>query len=291
MKKILVTGANGQVGSELQYLSKNYPDLEFIFTDVAEMDITKTESISAMFAKHQFEYVIHCAAYTAVDKAEENEELAYKINVIGSKNLAQSCTLHHIPLIQLSTDYVYHNSQNTPFKEGDETNPQGVYAKTKLEGDEIALKIHPNTMILRTSWVYSSFGHNFVKTMIKLGNDRDCLNVVFDQIGTPTYARDLAEAILILIDEVEEGELDKSDLSGVFHYSNEGVASWYDFAVAIMELKEIDCDVYPIVSAKYPTPAARPPFSVLDKAKFRDTFGLVIPHWREGLVRCLAAMS
>jgi len=255
MIKILVTGSNGQVGQELNALSAQFENFDFVFVDVADMDITNPESVQAYFSEHNFDYCINCAAFTAVDKAEEAKDLAYAVNVEGVKNLATSCVLHQTQLIQLSTDYVYHNNQNTPFKEGDPTNPQGVYALTKLQGDEMAQKILPMSTVIRTSWVYSTFGHNFVKTMIRLGTERDTLGIIFDQIGTPTYAHDLALAILTIIQKVENSLIDKTEMAGVFHYSNEGVTSWYDFAKAIFRIENIECKVNAIETKDSPTPA------------------------------------
>ena len=291
MASILVTGANGQVGQELQFLASQYPDFQFTFTDVSQLDITDEKGVIDLFQKNKFDYCLNCAAYTAVDKAESDEELAEKINTLGVKHLAQACLLHNTPLIQLSTDYVYHNDQNTPFKEGDPTNPQGVYAKTKLDGDEIALKVHPYAMVLRTSWVYSAYGNNFVKTMIRLGTERDQLGIIFDQIGSPTYARDLADAMLTIITKVEKGAIERGQLGGVFHYSNEGVTSWYDFAMAIFDLEGITCNVKPIETTAYPTPAKRPPFSLLNKGKIKSTFDITIPYWRDSLKSCLAVIK
>lgn len=290
MATILVTGSKGQVGQELQFLAKNTLH-QFIFADVAEMDITNPDAVGPFFKKHQFDYCINCAAYTAVDKAESEVELATKINVDGVKNLAQACLYNNTFLIQLSTDYVYHNDQNTPFKEGDITNPQGVYAQTKLDGDLAALLINVSTMVVRTSWVYSSYGHNFVKTMLRLGKDRDLLNVVFDQIGTPTYARDLAAALLTAVEQMENETTAKSACQGVFHYSNEGITSWYDFAQAIFKLTNTSCTVLPIETVEYPTPAKRPPFSALNKGKIKATLNIRIPHWEDGLERCLEALG
>ncbi len=291
MAKILVTGSNGQVGSELQKLVTNYPSFNFTFVDVADLDITDDAAVQTFFRENAFDYCINCAAFTAVDKAEEAQKIAFQVNVEGPKNLAQAALLHQCQLIQLSTDYVYHNQQNTPFKESDPTSPKSVYASTKLEGDEITQKILPTAMILRTSWVYSTFGHNFVKTMIRLGKERDNLTVVFDQIGTPTYAYDLAKAILTIIDKVQTGSVPSTQLSGIFHYSNEGVTSWYDFATAIFKLENISCKVSPIESKDYPTPAARPPFSLLNKGKIKATFGIEIPHWETSLKACLNALK
>lgn len=289
MKKptILITGAAGQVGNEFRFLATTHTQFDFIFTDVEQLDITNFTETLAFFEQHNPQYTVNCAAYTAVDKAESDVPLATKINVNGARNLARAAQTIGATLVHLSTDYVYHNSQNTPFKEGDKTSPKGVYAKTKLKGDLAALKFCDQALILRTSWVYGSFGNNFVKTMLRLGKEREQLNVVFDQIGTPTYARDLAQAILDVIQKVENQEIDAKILRGVFHYSNEGVTSWYDFTKAIFDIRGIACKVNPIESVQYPTPAARPPFSVLNKAKFRTTFGLNIPHWHDSLIACL----
>ena len=235
-------------------------------------------------------WVINCAAYTAVDKAESEPDRARKVNVTGAKNLAEACAARGIPLIHLSTDYVYHSRQNTPFRESDPVSPKGVYARTKLAGDRAALRTNPLTMVIRTSWVYSAVGQNFLKTMLRLGAERPALNVVADQIGSPTYAPDLAVAILSIIQKVEQGEVAKDSISGIWHYSNEGVASWYDFAQAIFDLQNLPCQLRPIETRDYPTPAQRPPFSVLNKAKIKASFGLQIPHWRESLERCLDAV-
>lgn len=285
MKNILVTGGNGQVGSELQKIAQDQSGYQFYFTDAADLDITDQAAVDSFFGKYNIDWCINCAAYTAVDKAETHSAIAEKVNVDGASILSIAAAKSRGKLIHLSTDYVYHNQQNTPFKEEDKTNPQGVYAATKLAGDHAAMAANPNTCILRTSWVYSSFGHNFVKTMIRLGKERPALRVVFDQIGTPTYARDLANAIIEVIHQVDAGKVDS--WQGIFHYSNEGVTSWYDFAQAIFEIENINCQVSPIESVEYPTPAIRPPFSVLNKGKIKNTFNLTIPHWRTSLVACL----
>lgn len=291
MQNILVTGGNGQVGSELQVVAKNQSTHQFFFTDSNDLDITNEVAVMAYFQKNEIHTCINCAAYTAVDKAESSTEIAKKVNVDGAENLAKACVENGAKLIHLSTDYVYHNQQNTPFKEGDETNPQGVYAQTKLDGDLIAMKTCSNTVILRTSWVYSSFGNNFVKTMLRLGKERDALSVVFDQIGTPTYAKDIAEAIFEIVQSVDNQKVENDDWQGVFHYSNEGVTSWYDFAQAIFDIENIDCHLSPIESVQYPTPAKRPPFSVLNKGKIKAVFDIKIPHWRTSLVDCLEKLK
>lgn len=281
---ILVTGASGQVGSELQFLAKDYPMFSFIFVDKDVLDISNGQAVQHFLEENALDYCINCAAYTAVDKAESDQATASLVNVEGAKNLAIACQQQGCKLVHLSTDYVYHSLQNLPFKETDSTSPKSVYGSTKLEGEQAVLQQQPDSLIIRTSWVYSSFGHNFVKTMLRLGKDRDQLNVIFDQIGSPTYARDLAKAILdILVQKPAE-------FSGIYHYSNEGVCSWYDFAKAIFDLKGINCQVYPIETKDYPTPAQRPAFSLLNKAKIKTTFNLEIPYWRDSLKGCLAIL-
>lgn len=289
---ILITGGKGQVGHCFLEIAARIRGPRFLFVDVQELDITNARAVKSFFKKHpEISWVVNCAAYTAVDKAETEQVLAKKINVVGAKNLADACRERGLPFIHLSTDYVYHNKQNTPFKEGDPESPKGVYAKTKLLGDRAALAANPATMILRTSWVYSAFGNNFVKTMLRFGRERAELRIVFDQIGSPTYAPDLVSAILEIIESINSGRISKEEMRGVFHFSNEGVTSWFDFTAAIFEMKNIGCRVLPIRSAEYPTPAERPPFSVLDKSKIKSLFGVEIPHWRDGLVRCLEILE
>ncbi len=291
MIHILVTGANGQVGSEIRELANNYPDWKFTYIDIEELDLTNRPGVKDFFGEHKFNYCINCAAYTAVDKAESNEALAHKVNATAVKYVAEACRDNGTGLIHLSTDYVYHNDQNTPFKEGDITTPKGVYARTKLEGDLLAQEINPKTLILRTSWVYSSFGENFVKTMLRLGRDKKELSVIFDQIGSPTYATDLAKAMLLIIDKVESGEVPAEKFNDLYHFSNEGVTSWYDFAKTIFSLATIDCVVLPIETKDYPTAAERPPFSLLNKAKIKETFGVEVPYWRDSLKKCLKLLG
>jgi dTDP-4-dehydrorhamnose reductase len=283
---ILVTGANGQVGQELQFLASQFPDFEFVFADRSILDITDNSSVEKLFEENNFTYCVNCAAYTAVDKAEEEQDLARKINTEAVENLAKACKKFGTQFIHISTDYVYHSETiNRPYREDDVTNPQGVYAATKLEGDLIATQLLDTAIVLRTSWVYSSFGNNFVKTMIRLGEKLDNLRVIFDQIGTPTYARDLAYAILKIIEKIESKTV--QNYGGIYHFSNEGVTSWYDFALAIFENQEIEVAVTPIETKDYPTPAKRPHFSLMNKVKICSTFGLEIPHWKEALGSCL----
>lgn len=280
--KVLVSGANGQLGRELQALASEFPELSLLPVDRSTLDIADAEAVARFFENTEFDYCINCAAYTAVDKAEQERELAFAINAQGAANLAKACAQHGVRLLHFSSDYVYHNQENRPLLETDATTPQGAYAQSKLEGDVQVLAANPAALVFRTSWVYSSFGHNFVKTMLRLGAERGALRVVCDQIGTPTYARDIARMSLHLIQSGKAKEQ-----AGIFNYSNEGVCSWYDFALAIFELSRVKCKVEPIPSTAYPTPAARPPFSVLDKGKFKTAFDLEIPYWRESLRDCL----
>lgn len=289
---ILVTGANGQLGQCFRHLAADFPQMQFLFASSAELDISDRAAVKRFFQQYPIRWCINCAAYTAVDKAESEPEQAKRINVTGVKNLAKACAEHHTHLIHFSTDYVYHGKQNEPFREEDPVSPKGVYARTKLAGEKAALNAHPfGLMIIRTSWVYSPFGNNFVKTMLRLGAERDSLSVVFDQIGTPTYAPDLAAAVLQLIEKTQLTEIPVEHLTGIWHYSNEGVASWYDFAQAIFEIRNLPCRLFPIETNEYPTPAQRPPFSVLNKSKIKTRLGIAIPHWRESLVRCLKALE
>ncbi len=287
---ILITGANGQLGQCFRQASAHWPQQTFLFAGSTDLDVSDRAAVRRFFGAVQdkkIRWVVNCAAYTAVDKAESEVEKAKKINVAGIKNLAEACAERGIPLLHFSTDYVYHSRQNTPFLESDPVSPKGVYARTKLAGERAAFRAHPLTMVIRTSWVYSAFGQNFVKTMLRLGRERSVLNVVADQIGSPTYAPDLAEMVLNIIQKVDSGVVTKDAIAGIWHYANEGVASWYDFAAAIFELAHVSCKVLPIATKDYPTPARRPPFSVLDKSKIKAAFGIEIPHWRESLRRCL----
>jgi dTDP-4-dehydrorhamnose reductase len=285
--KVLITGAQGQVGNEFRFLSFTHPQFRFLFTDVDVLDITKPKQVLAFFQKHTPQYVVNCAAYTAVDKAETDAKFATKINVNGARNIAKACKAIGATMVHISTDYVYHNSQNTPFKEDDTVSPKGVYAKTKLRGDKAVLKFNDKSIVIRTSWVYGIYGHNFVKTMLRLGNEKPELGVIFDQIGTATNARDLAKAILHIIADNHNGKVEPEHAYGIFHYSNEGVMSWFDFTKAIFEIRGIGCKVNPIETAQYPTPAKRPPFSLLNKGKIKAVYGLEIPYWRDSLVAVL----
>jgi dTDP-4-dehydrorhamnose reductase len=282
MYDILVTGSNGQLGSEIKALASNYTDYNFIFTDVADLDICNHKVVATFIEANQVNAIINCAAYTAVDKAEEQQDLSDKINHLAVANFAQLAKERHIKLLHISTDYVFDGTNHRPYLETDTPNPESVYGKTKLAGEQAMQHINPaNSIIIRTAWVYSSYGNNFVKTMLRLGKDRDEINVVADQIGTPTNAADLAQAILSILPKL------KNETVELFHYSNEGVCSWYDFAKAIFEIKGIPIKVNPIDSALYPTPAKRPFYSVLNKAGIKATYQLDIPHWNATLRRCL----
>lgn len=276
-KKILVTGANGQLGSELRVLSVN-SNHEFLFTDVAELDITNREAVDNYVSEHGAEIIVNCAAYTNVDKAEDDTEMADNINHLAVKNLAEVSAKYKLILIHISTDYVFDGSKNTPYLETDATAPLGVYGRTKLAGEKAVTDSGCDYLIIRTSWLYSSFGNNFVKTMRRLTAEKDSLKVVFDQVGTPTYAGDLAQAILKIIDSGKY-----ADNAGIYHFSNEGVCSWYDFAIEIMNLSGNLCDIQPCHSDEFPSKVKRPNFSVLDKTKIKETFGLKIPYWKVSL--------
>ncbi|MDB4225923.1 dTDP-4-dehydrorhamnose reductase [bacterium] len=279
MHTILITGSNGQLGSELRDLAPKYPNYNFIFTDIEELDICNHTAVANFIEVNQINTIINCAAYTAVDKAEEQFEIADNINHLAVANFAQLAKDNNIKLIHISTDYVFDGTAHKPNTETDTPNPQSVYGKTKLAGETAMQQINPaNSIIIRTSWVYSSFGNNFVKTMLRLGKERDELNVVADQIGTPTNAEDLAQAILTILPQIENTKVE------LFHYSNEGVCSWYDFAKAIFEIKNMAIKVNPIESSQYPTPAKRPFYSVLNKASIKEKYQLVIPYWKESLV-------
>lgn len=273
----LVTGANGQLGQELRLLLGDRAE----YAGRAELDITDEAAVSAFFAARKFDFVINCAAYTAVDKAEDDAEAADRANRVGPELLAR----YGRNIIQISTDYVFDGTAHLPYRESDAPNPVSVYGRTKLAGEEAALREAETAIVIRTSWVYSSFGNNFVKTMRRLGAQRESLGVVFDQVGTPTYAADLAAAIVAVLPQITPG------MKAIYHFSNEGVTSWYDFACAIMEESGLSCAVRPIESVEYPTRAARPTYSVLNKAKIKKDFGLSIPHWTDSLKRCVRKME
>lgn len=285
---LLVTGANGQLGRCFQNLQSAFPNWRFLFADSTLLDVTARRHVFAFFEKHHPTWVLDGAAFTAVDRAESEPERARAVNYAGAKNIAEACARHGIPTIHFSTDYVYHGGQNTPLREDAPVHPKSVYARTKLAGDRAVLRYNPEMgMVIRTSWLYAPHGHNFARTMLRLGAERPELNVVFDQVGTPTYAPFLAEAVLHIIQQVENGLNPRTAMAGIWHYSNEGVCSWYDFAQAIVDLAGLPARVNAIETKDYPLPAPRPPFSVLNKAKFKSAFRLEIPHWRRGVERFL----
>ena len=289
MKNILVTGAYGQLGNEVRVLSANYPQYNFMFTDVDSLDICDKNELIDFVTGNDIRYIINCAAYTAVDKAEDDAELCEKINATAVKNLGLAAAEAGAGIIHVSTDYVFDGTSCRPYSEDMPTKPCSVYGKTKLKGEKNLLKACPNAIVIRTAWLYSPFGNNFVKTMIKLGNERESLNVIFDQVGTPTYAEDLADAILKAMDQTIDTEHNKG---GVYHFSNEGVCSWYDFTIKIHELAGIKtCKVNPIETKDYPTKAARPHYSVLNKTKIKQTFNITIPHWEASLKNCIKELS
>jgi dTDP-4-dehydrorhamnose reductase len=284
--KILVTGANGQLGNELKVLSKTEPGFQFIFTDIAELDITSEEAVTAFFLHAKPDAVINCAAYTAVDKAEQETEKANLINAVAVGILARAASVHNAIMVHISTDYVFDGQGHRPYREDDPLNPVSAYARSKYNGETEMLKHAMNGYIIRTSWLYSSFGANFVKTIMKYGKERGLLNVVFDQIGTPTYARDLAVVILAVI---KSGRVPEK--TEIYHFSDEGVISWYDFAISIVELTGIKCKINPIETKDYPLPAMRPFYSVFNKAKIKQQFGIEIPYWRDSLKDCIDKMN
>ncbi|MEY3500174.1 MAG: dTDP-4-dehydrorhamnose reductase [Bacteroidota bacterium] len=277
---VLVTGANGQLGQAIQFVAGNYPKIEFIFCSSLDLDITNKENCESVFETIKPDFCINAAAYTAVDKAESEPEKAELINVIGAKNLAESCKKADAKLIHISTDFVFDGSKKEPYNEADLPNPKGVYGQTKLEGEKAIQEVFDAYFIIRTSWVYSQFGNNFMKTMLRLASERSSLNVVNDQIGTPTNAVDLANAILKIVESKTS-----NDQYGIYNFSNEGQCSWFDFAKKIFEINEVKIDLNPIPTTQFPTPAERPKYSVLDKTKFKKTFGFAIQSWETSIAK------
>lgn len=276
-KRVLVTGSSGQLGTTLQKLVQPIDEsIEFEFANSKDLDITNLEAVTEFLNKDSFDYCVNCAAYTQVDKAEEDSERALLINQQGAQNLAKACHAYNIVLIHISTDFVFDGTKNTPYLETDRPRPLGIYGHSKFKGEQEVVRNMERYFIIRTSWLYSAYGHNFFKSMLKYGMERDQLSVVFDQVGTPTSAHDLSEVILKIISE-------EIDAYGIYHFSNEGVASWYDFAAAIFEINHIEVDLRPIRSKDYPTPAERPSYSVLDKSKIKHVLHLRIRHWRRSL--------
>lgn len=277
---VLVTGANGQLGQSLQFIAPNYPDIHFVFCDSKVLDITNLNNIHQVFEQYKPNYCINAAAYTAVDKAETEAEVAHLINVIGPKNLAEVCKEFDTILLHISTDFVFDGTKNTPYTEIDIPNPTGVYGQTKLDGEKAIQEIWHKHFIIRTSWVYSQFGNNFMKTMLRLASERDKLSVVNDQIGTPTNAVDLAEVLVKIISE--HSKLNTEHF-GIYNFSNEGQCSWYFFAKKIFEFNGVKINLEPIPTTSFPTPAKRPGYSVLDKSKIKNTFGVEVNYWETSL--------
>ena len=282
-KSVLVTGANGQLGQCIKDLQPKYPDLRFIFTDYLDLDITNLDQVKTFFNENNLDYCINCAAYTAVDKAETEKELAHKINVTGPENLALTCKANNVILIHVSTDFVFDGKSKKPYSETDKPNPLGVYGKTKLDGEKAIQNSIMSYFIIRTSWLYSEHGNNFVKTMLRLTESRDKISVVSDQIGSPTYAGDLAQAIIKIIEI-------NSDTYGLYHFSNDGEVSWFDFAKAIFVASKKDIKVTPINTKDYPTAAKRPKYSVLDKAKIKAISKIEINFWEDSLKKALSIL-
>lgn len=277
---ILITGCNGQLGNEIQLLEKDYPQHVWFNTDVQELDISNQLAVEQFVAENKIDGIVNCAAYTAVDKAEDNKELCTTLNMVAPAYLAAAVEKRAGWMIQISTDYVFDGTKHTPYVESDTPSPDSVYGSTKLAGELGVSKFCKKTVIIRTAWLYSTFGNNFVKTMIRLGKEKPELGVIFDQIGTPTYARDLAVVIMTIIN--------MGIIPGVYHFTNEGVISWYDFTKAIHRIAGITtCHVRPLHTAEYPTPAHRPHYSVLDKTKIKKTYGIEIPYWEESLKDCI----
>ena len=282
MHNILVTGSNGQLGSEFRFLCSEYNNYNFFFTDKNELDICDINSLQKFIDKNKINVIVNCAAYTAVDRAESESDLAHKINSFGTKNLGIIAKRNLCKLVHISTDYVFDGTKKFAYNEKDVTNPQSVYGKSKLSGEENLKIINPeNCIIIRTSWVYSKFGNNFVKTMLKIGKDRGEVNVVSDQVGSPTYAFDLAKMILNILPEI------KNKRTTIFHYANDGFCSWADFSTEIFKISNINCKVNPITTSDYPTAAVRPSFSVMDNRRIKEFFDLKIPEWKESLNKML----
>ena len=286
--KVLIIGSNGQLGSEIKEIATKYSKLDFIFKDLPELDICNFEALQAFIMDNNINAIINCAAYTAVDKAEEDAEIAEKVNSKGVINIVNALQTVNGKLIHISTDYVFDGNHFLPYKETDPVSPIGVYGETKRAGELAVINSDIDSIVIRTSWLYSAYGNNFVKTMMRLGKEKERLNVIFDQIGTPTFAGDLANTCLAILSN-EQNRIDKA--GKVYHFSNEGVASWYDFATAVMKINKLDCEVLPIETKDYPTLAKRPHYSVLNKAKIKQNFKITIPYWRDSLEECIQKLN
>ena len=283
MKNVLITGANGQLGNEMRLLAEKNTGYHYYFTDVAELDICDEKAVAAYIEEHLIDIVVNCAAYTAVDKAEEHEDLCMRINRDAVRNLGEAAHAVGAKVIHVSTDYVFDGTSCRPYLESDATCPVSVYGRTKLAGEQALMEVCPDSVIIRTAWLYSEYGNNFMKTVLRLGKERDELRFIFDQVGTPTYAGDLAVAMLTVLERAEAGKF----IPGIYHFSDEGVCSWYDFTVKILQIAGMNNRVIPIETKDYPTPASRPHYSVLNKGKIKSTYGLTIPHWETSLAYCM----
>ncbi|MEO6682460.1 MAG: dTDP-4-dehydrorhamnose reductase [Ginsengibacter sp.] len=286
IRTVLVTGATGQLANEIKELSLAYSGFKFLFTSRQELSIEDYKDVESFFQNQTIHYCINCAAYTAVDKAEGEKESAFLINAEAVGNLAKVCKSYQVKFIHISTDYVYNSEKGIPLKETDAVGPVNVYGSSKLKGEELAINHNPTALVIRTSWVYSSFGYNFVKTMLHLFAEKDQLNVVSDQVGCPTYAADLAKVIMKFIQQIESGK----DLYGIYNYSNSGITNWYEFALAIKEISNSQCTISPVSSSEFVTPARRPLYSVMDTSKLKEALQIEIPFWKESLKKCLAKL-
>jgi dTDP-4-dehydrorhamnose reductase len=286
---ILITGSNGQLGSEIRDIAYNYSDFKFIFMDLPELDLCNNDQLESIIFDQKITAVVNCAAYTAVDKAEQDEATADKVNSRGVLNLVNILKKVNGKLIHISTDYVFDGNSFLPYQELDKVNPIGVYGNTKRRGEIAVINSNIDAIVIRTSWLYSAYGNNFVKTMLSLGNKREELGVIFDQVGTPTNASDLAKTCLDIFSIKQKSQMNGK--GNLYHFSNEGVASWYDFAIAIMDFGQVDCNLKPIETKDYPTPAKRPYFSVLNKSKIKNDFKIDIPYWRDSLARCIIKIN
>jgi dTDP-4-dehydrorhamnose reductase len=288
MAVILITGANGQLGNELKVESKNFYGYDFIFTDIDTLDITNPLQVSDFIGKSRPDWIINCAAYNFVDKAESEPDVANSINALAVKNITDIIQGSECRFIHISSDYVYDGKTSVPYNENSQANPLSAYGRSKLAGEKHAL-LHPGTMVIRTSWLYSSYGHNFVKTILRHGSEKPTLQVVFDQTGSPTYAADLAGAIMLIISGVIRNHFALK--AGIYNYSDEGVCTWYDFATEIINEAGLECKIYPVLTKDYRQVAERPSYSVMDKYKIKENYGLSIPHWRSSLKQCLKLLT
>lgn len=284
MINIIVTGSDGQLGSEIKEIARDAQWANFEFTTIAELDITDSAAVDKMISAKKYDFLINCSAYTAVDKAETEREMAFKVNSLGVETLAKACAQNNTKVVHISTDYVFDGTACKPYMESDTPNPQSVYGESKLRGEQKLMEHQPQSVIIRTSWLYSAYAHNFVKTVLKYSSERDEMRVVFDQVGTPTYAADLAKTIIQIIEKTIKGG---KFIPGIYHYSNEGVTSWYDFATEITHLASLKCNIVPIETSEYPTPAQRPHYSVMNKKKIKTDYQITIPHWKTSLDKCI----